>query len=159
MDDHQLTGGDVNYYLVDVPRPKRLEPYRAECEDIIEALGMNFAEGCAFKAIWRKAAARNGNGKPGNTALYDAEKIAYYGSRLVAQESTPAAYNHGTVAESGWIQWCGGKCPVPVGTRVDVGVEDGRAIYGVLAEDVQWRNDMTLNPVKKYRISSPTAEA
>lgn len=81
------SGGDVNYYVVDIVDPKRFDPYTAECEDIIEALDMNFAEGCAFKAIWRKAAARTlGKEKKGNNALYDAEKIVYYGQRQVVQE-------------------------------------------------------------------------
>ena len=82
------TGKDVNYYLVDISDPKRLSPYTAECEDIIEALGMTFAEGCAFKAIWRSAAARTlGLVKPGHDVegIYDAEKVEYYGRRMIAQ--------------------------------------------------------------------------
>lgn len=88
----EYTGSNVSYYLVDVPSPKRLAPYQAECEDIIEALGLNFAEGCAFKAIWRKAAARQGRVKKGYTdGLYDAEKVEYYGGRMVAQEKRKLA--------------------------------------------------------------------
>ena len=34
----------------------------------------------------RKAAARPGNGKPGNSALYDAEKVQFYGAELVRRE-------------------------------------------------------------------------
>lgn len=81
------TGGDTNYYVVRVDSPKRLAPYTAEAEDIIEALGMTFAEGCAFKAIWRSCAARSSGVKkasyPGG--LYDAEKVVYYGQRMVAK--------------------------------------------------------------------------
>lgn len=83
----EFTGKNVNYYLVDVKEPKRLAPYQAECEDIIEALGMTFAEGCAFKAIWRSCAARTlGLAKKGQDAhgVYDAEKVEYYGARMVA---------------------------------------------------------------------------
>lgn len=88
----EYTGSDVNYYIVDVPNPKRLAPYTAECEDIIEALGLNFAEGCAFKAIWRRAAARQGRVKKGYTdGLYDAEKVEYYGGRMIAQEKRKLA--------------------------------------------------------------------
>jgi hypothetical protein len=88
--NEKLTGKDVNYYLVEVKEPKRatLSPYVAEAEDIIEALGMTFAEGCAFKAIWRSCAARTlGIKKPGldEQGIYDAEKIAYYGQRILAQ--------------------------------------------------------------------------
>lgn len=84
----EYTGKDVSYYLAEVSAPKRLAPYTAECEDIIEALGMTFAEGCAFKAIWRKCAARTlGIAKAGyKGGLYDAEKAQYYGARMVAQE-------------------------------------------------------------------------
>lgn len=83
----QLTGGKTDYYLVWVMRPQREEqpPYQAECEDIIRALGMTWDEGNIFKALWRSCAARMGNGKPGNDALYDAEKIAHYGNANFAQ--------------------------------------------------------------------------
>lgn len=89
----KLTGGFVNYYLVQVEHPQREEqpPYQAECEDIIQALGMNFDEGCAFKALWRSANARRGNSKPDHKMLYDAEKIVHYAKRnlnRVKQEST-----------------------------------------------------------------------
>lgn len=82
-----LTGGRVNYYLAQVPHPQRDEqtPYQAECEDIIQSLGMTFDEACEFKAIWRTAAARLGNGKPGRSqldqAVYDAEKRVHYAGR------------------------------------------------------------------------------
>jgi hypothetical protein len=81
------TGSDNDYYVVEIADPKRLKPYFAECEDIIEALNMNFAEGNAFKALWRSCAARTlGKVKPGSDpyGIYDAEKIAYSGNRIVA---------------------------------------------------------------------------
>lgn len=82
---NKLTGGKVNYYLVRVAHPRREEqaPYQAECEDIIHALGMTFDEGCAFKALWRTAAARQSNGKPGHSAIYDMEKVVHYGGNLL----------------------------------------------------------------------------
>ena len=83
----ELSGKDVNYYLVHVANPKRVDPYWAECEDIIEALGMTFAEGCAFKAIWRSCAARTlGKKKAGqdDKGLYDAHKVEYYAKRMIA---------------------------------------------------------------------------
>ncbi len=83
----EKSGSDVSYYVVKVGSPKRLDPYSAECEDIIEALGMTFAEGCAFKAIWRSCAARTlGKRKTGQDeyGVYDAEKVVYYGNRMVA---------------------------------------------------------------------------
>ncbi|ATS93676.1 hypothetical protein HOS39_gp09 [Pectobacterium phage DU_PP_II] len=84
------TGGSSDYYQVTIKstttegRPE----YIAECNDIIEALGMNFAEGNAFKAIWRRAAQRTlGLTKAGakSDGLYDAEKVEFFGKRLVEQ--------------------------------------------------------------------------
>lgn len=90
-DDREYTGGKVNYYEVQIKRPTRegRDPYTAECNDIIEALDMSFAEGEAFKAIWRGAAARKNLAKRGYTdGLYDAEKVAFYGGRMVVQEKS-----------------------------------------------------------------------
>lgn len=84
------TGGSSDYYKVTINKtttPYAL-PYTAECNDIIEALGMNFAEGNAFKALWRRAAQRTlGLTKAGAKAdgLYDAEKVEFFGKRLVEQ--------------------------------------------------------------------------
>jgi hypothetical protein len=84
------SGGSVSYYRVLIKKPtsKDVPPYIAECNDIIEALGMNYAEGNAFKAIWRRAAAQNLNiGKQGyKDGKYDAEKVVFFGERMVAQE-------------------------------------------------------------------------
>ena len=87
-EDKALTGGFTNYYLVKVEHPQREEqlPYQAECEDIIRALNMSFDEACEFKAIWRTAAARLGNGKPGQKALYDCEKRVHYAQASLRQE-------------------------------------------------------------------------
>lgn len=86
MNKSELTGGSSSYYKIDVTDPTTLpEGYTVECNDIIEALDMNFAEGNAFKAIWRRAALRQGRGKPGATLLYDSEKIVFFGERLVTQ--------------------------------------------------------------------------
>lgn len=84
-----LTGGSSDYYSVPITQPThpKRQPYVAECNDIIEALNMNFAEGNAFKGLWRMASNRIGNGKPGTTALYDAEKVEFFGSRLVAMNT------------------------------------------------------------------------
>lgn len=84
----EYTGGSVSYYSIQVKNPTTpgKSPYIAECNDIIEALGMNFAEGNAFKAIWRSCAARLGLSKEGYTdGVYDAEKVVYFGERMVKQ--------------------------------------------------------------------------
>lgn len=83
----ELTGGSSAYYRVTVARPIEGLPYVAQCLDVINALGMTFAEGEAFKAIWRKAAARQGNGKPGHSPRYDAEKVEFYGRVMVGLEA------------------------------------------------------------------------
>ncbi|QOC57695.1 hypothetical protein pEp_SNUABM04_00041 [Erwinia phage pEp_SNUABM_04] len=84
------TGGSSDYYQVQITSTttKGRPAYIAECNDIIEALGMNFAEGNAFKALWRRAAQRTlGLTKAGAKAdgLYDAEKVEFFGARLVEQ--------------------------------------------------------------------------
>lgn len=82
----ELTGDSVDYYKLHVSNPTTYkDEYDCECNDIIEALNMTYAEGNIFKAVWRTAAARKGNGKVGHTSLYDAEKIVFFGNRLIAQ--------------------------------------------------------------------------
>lgn len=76
----------VNYYLVWIEAPQRENqpPYMAECEDIIEALGMNFDEGNLFKELWRTANERtHGKGKAGNTPLRAAQKLVHYSGRIL----------------------------------------------------------------------------
>lgn len=81
------SGHHVNYYLAQVDAPtKGGMPYRAECMDVIDALDMTFAEGEAFKAIWRCAAARLGMQKAGNEAVRDAQKVIFYGERMLSRE-------------------------------------------------------------------------
>lgn len=101
----ELTGGRVNYYLATVLHPQRENQpaYVAECEDIIQALKMDFNEACEFKAIWRTAAARLGNGKPGQKALYDAEKRLHYAGRSVRELRLAAQQPEA----NGWIKYMG----------------------------------------------------
>lgn len=82
----QKTGGSVDYYKCHVADPidPNAKPYTAESIDIIEALGMTFAEGEAFKAIWRTCTGRMGGAvKADNKALYNAEKVEFFGARMV----------------------------------------------------------------------------
>lgn len=78
-DEGEHTGGSSSYYDVEV------NGTQIRCLDIIEALQMNYAEGNAFKAVWRIAAAKQGKLKKGNTMLYDAEKIVFFGERMVTE--------------------------------------------------------------------------
>lgn len=81
----EYTGGSSSYYSIYVTNTttETNEPYIAECNDIIEALQMTYAEASAFKAIWRTAAARKGKKKKGNNAKYDAEKVIFFGERML----------------------------------------------------------------------------
>lgn len=83
--EQQKTGGSVDYYKCHVADPISGGPeYTAESIDIIEALGMTFAEGEAFKAIWRTCTGRMGGAvKADNKALYNAEKVEFFGARMV----------------------------------------------------------------------------
>lgn len=87
VEQEEYTGASVSYYAAEVVNPTNpdSDPYTAECNDIIEALGMTFAEGNAFKAIWRSCAARKfGKAKKGyDSGLYDAEKVVFFGERMV----------------------------------------------------------------------------
>lgn len=79
-------GGLTNYYLIGIVNPQRNDkqpPYTAECEDIIEALELNFDEANIFKEIWRTANARKGNAKQGQSDLRSAEKIYHYAGRIL----------------------------------------------------------------------------
>lgn len=96
----QLTGDNVDYYLIPVHNPKRLPPHVTEVEDIIEALGMNFAEGTLFKSLVRLTQLRNSRGKPGSTPLYEAQKLVYYAARVMAQTVGIGAKPDSTVLET-----------------------------------------------------------
>lgn len=79
----EISGGLVNYYLVDVEHPQRNVPsYQAECEDLIDALELTFDEANIFKEIWRTARQRQGTGKKGNTPIRAAEKMVHYAGRI-----------------------------------------------------------------------------
>lgn len=83
----EYTGSSSNYYKVYVKHPTTLpDSYEAECNDIIESLQMTFAEGNAFKAIWRKAKARQGVKKKGyDNGVYDSEKVVFFGERMLIE--------------------------------------------------------------------------
>lgn len=83
------TGGSSSYYSVWIENPttEGRPQYFAECNDIIEALNMTYAEANVFKANWRKAAERTlGLKKKGNNAVYDAEKMVFFSKRTLVQE-------------------------------------------------------------------------
>lgn len=145
----EYTGGSVSYYRVEVGDPiSGAAGYTAECNDIIEALGMNYAEGNAFKAIWRSCAARTlGVRKAGYTdGLYDAEKVQFFGGRMVSLAKAWVSEQDKEIIESrplpilddGWIEWGGGGCPVSPNEKVDVRVSSGALILGETARYLMW---------------------
>lgn len=78
------TGLSVDYYQcpIDFPTTPKRKPYIAECNDIIEALGMTPAEANIFKETWRTAAERTlGKKKKGHNMLYAYEKIYFFAKR------------------------------------------------------------------------------
>ena len=97
MSAEKLTGAqqaNFHYYLVEVPKPAMpgLPPYVAECQDIIAALELTFAEGEALKALWRAARLRQGFGKPGASLDYDFDKVAHYGARCALEHKQKSNY-------------------------------------------------------------------
>lgn len=80
-----ISGGSNDYYKVHVQHPTSGgEPYTAECNDIIEALGLNYAEATIVKAIWRISAFRSGL-QTKATPDYDAEKVMFFARRVLRQ--------------------------------------------------------------------------
>lgn len=79
-----LSGLDNDYYMIVIKQPRRGGPAVAvEVEDIIEALEMPFAEATIFKSLVRLQQLRLGKGKAGSTEKYEAEKVNYYGVRVL----------------------------------------------------------------------------
>lgn len=164
---NELTGGRTNYYLVRIDHPQREDqaPYQAECEDIADALGLTPNEFCEFKAIWRTAAARLGNGKPDHKALYDAQKRVHYATRdLLKLErefnapKLPEAVPDGTVVDDGWITHNSNEMPFPLDKDdlVEVRLASGIEYVGNFAKsaaDWVWVDDGMHTRVTHYRLA------
>lgn len=75
----ELTGGSSSYYDIE------LEGNPVSCIELIDELKLDWNEANMFKAIWRTAAARRGNGKKGQTDVYDAEKIVFFAARKLKE--------------------------------------------------------------------------
>ena len=83
------SGGHCEYYHCEVAHPQNLNQpvgYIANCEDIIQALGLTFDEGCEFKSIWRRGRGRQGFVKAESTPLRDAIKAVHYANRVMRLE-------------------------------------------------------------------------
>lgn len=150
--EKEYTGGSVSYYSIDVNAPinEASDPYTAECQDIIEALKLDFNEGNVLKAIWRRAAARLGRSKKGyDDGLYDAEKIVFYGQRLVAIEQ-----RHKRLAAAAVKSVIDGEKSIAeavIGAVVQDVAEQVADIYGPRDAEgwYTWNGDETMRPAGK----------
>lgn len=77
------SGGSCGYYVTYIECPIHMEPYTAECGDIAAQLQMTPEEANIFKELWRRAAARQGKKKRGNNSVRGAEKIKFFGDRIL----------------------------------------------------------------------------
>lgn len=87
-DKPEDSGGSCNYYSVLIENPTTAsKKYTAECNDVIEALDMTYAEANMFKEIWRSASARTlGKLKAGHSEVRGAEKIEFFAKRNAIQK-------------------------------------------------------------------------
>lgn len=120
----------------------------AECEDIAEALQLTPNEFCEFKAIWRTAAARLGNGKPDHKCLYDAEKRLHYAGRDVEKYKRALAE-----PEGGWITHTGSMQPVQLRDDevVEVTLKNGNIPPARPAEQWIWTQASGPTAITKWR--------
>lgn len=147
MSTERKTGGSNDYYRAEVTNTLDGRPaYDVQCLEVIETLGMTFAEGEAFKAIWRSCAARTlGKHKADNNALYDAEKVEFYGKRMVAAAKPVSGAN--AEEKSEYPRWATHLAKPPLGAKVYV-----RAVQG--SEGVYESLDCTGKRVETYDIDS-----
>lgn len=78
----------LSYYPIEVKHPLNPDrkPYTVDAIDIIEALGMSYAEGSLFKALWRKCAVRQGVYRREQS---DAQKMLFFSHRVLGDDVTP----------------------------------------------------------------------
>lgn len=146
-DQKRKTGGSNSYYGLDILNTlDGREAYRVECLEVIEALGMTFAEGEAFKAIWRSCAARTlGLIKEDNNALYDAEKVEFYGKRMVV------ASTHLKGIPTGYVLYTPGAAGPRTGSVVDVMYHSLQVEQDKIVGHFSWED------VKAYRLKPAPA--
>lgn len=159
----ESSGGLVNYYLAPVKHPQReaQPPYTAECEDIIDSLGLTPDEANIFKEIWRTANERtHGKGKAGNNPLRAAQKMVHYSGRILrkAQQAALDVIQQCRAAEEAepgmgddWVDMrnANDKPRIHGNTALDVVDQNGQTYYDVSASAVEW------STVKRWRRSNP----
>jgi len=69
--------------------------------------------------------------------------------------SGPVAPSGLSVADSDWIEWFGGECPVENGTTVEIDLRCGETLTG-LATEFDWRHiaDDARRDIVAYRVVS-----
>jgi hypothetical protein len=92
MSEAEHTGNSVSYYDITItqwtnPEHQQSRPVTVSCNDVIEALEMNYAQANVLKAQWRIAAAKQGKLKKGNNTIYDSEKSCFFSDRVLVQET------------------------------------------------------------------------
>lgn len=70
MSEQKVSGADGSGYYDIV-----INGTLISCNDVIDALDLNFNQGEAFKALWRMGR------KPGVPKSYDADKVEYFAKR------------------------------------------------------------------------------
>lgn len=149
MSQKENSGGLVNYYLAPVEFPQRKDQpaYVAECEDIIDALGLTPDEANIFKEIWRTANERtHGKGKEGNNPLRAAQKMVHYSGRILRKAER--AQTNG----NGWI-----NCEGITGPKLDPDrMVEVQTRCGSLTKDkvghFSWNHLGWASDIMKYRL-------
>lgn len=116
------TGLSSSYYGVHITNPttEGKPEYYAECNDIIEALKMNFAEANVFKAIWRNCAAKAlGKYKKGNDAVYDAEKTVFFSGRVLVMAKAEDAKEKEAISSVNKFLEAKNSCEIRGGVKLD----------------------------------------
>lgn len=149
----ESSGLRVNYYLVQVDHPQREEQpaYQAECEDIIDALGLTFDEANIFKEIWRIANERtHGKGKEGNNPLRAAQKLVHYAGRILKK-----AQRDSNTEPDAWTPWAGSdkRCPVYSKAKIDILFRDSDTRTKVQAGVYRWEHLGSDTDIVAYRLS------
>jgi hypothetical protein len=150
----ESSGLRVNYYLVQVDTPQREEqpPYQAECEDIMDALGLVPDEANIFKEIWRTANERtHGKGKEGNTPLRAAQKLVHYSGRMLKKAERAPKQEPLVIQPNNWINWDGGYVPVGGEQLVQVLLRCGNATTAE-ARMLLWAHHDCADDIVKYRL-------
>ena len=101
--------------------------------EYIHANGLGYFEGNVVKYVTRWKS---------KGGIADLEKAKHYIELLIELENQRNSVDATKPDESGdgWIQWDGGECPVPAGTRVDVRFRRGGDESNRIAEALEWEH-------------------